>query len=308
MRIDEIIATSRPCFSFEFFPPKSPEGEERLFETVAALRELAPSFVSVTYGAGGGTRALTVDIVKRIKNELGIEAMAHFTCVGHTRAELHEVLDEMRDAGIENVLALRGDPPKGETEFTPVPGGLSHGSELAALVSESYDFCIGGACYPETHPEAPDPETDLATLHYKLSAGSSFLITQLFFDNEDYFQFVARARASGIEVPIIPGIMPVTNFEQIKRFTEMCGARIPSALHEQLEARHSAGDSEGVVDLGVAYATLQCADLLARGAPGIHFYTLNKSPATRAILSALKAARPWERAPASAPARASQPA
>jgi methylenetetrahydrofolate reductase (NADPH) len=308
MRIDQIIATSTPCFSFEFFPPKTPEGEERLFETIAELRELSPSFVSVTYGAGGSTRALTVDIVKRIKNELGIEAMAHFTCVGHTRAELHEVLDEMRDSGIENVLALRGDPPRGETEFRPVPGGLSHGSELAALVSESYDFCVGGACYPETHPEAPDPETDLAHLHYKLGAGTSFLITQLFFDNEDYFRFVARARASGIEAPIIPGIMPITNFEQIKRFTEMCGARIPKVLHEQLNARHAVGDSEAVVDLGVAYATLQCADLLARGAPGIHFYTLNKSPATRAILSALKAARPWQRASASAPAAASQPA
>jgi methylenetetrahydrofolate reductase (NADH) len=308
MRIEDIIGGSRPCFSFEFFPPKTPEGEEKLFETVAALRTLEPSFVSVTYGAGGGTRALTVDIVKRIKNELGIEAMAHFTCVGHTREELHDVLGEMRDAGIENVLALRGDPPKGETEFKPVPGGLSHGSELAALISESYDFCVGGACYPETHPEAVDPESDLATAQYKVAAGAKFLITQLFFDNEDYFDFVDRARESGIEVPIIPGIMPVTNFEQIKRFTSMCGARIPAPLLEQLEASHDPDNLEAVQDLGVAYATLQCADLLARGAPGIHFYTLNKSPATRAILSALKGARPWERAPASAPAAANQTA
>src|SRR3954447_17251850 len=161
MRIDQIIQGSEPSFSFEFFPPKTPQGEEQLFETVATLRRLDPSFVSVTYRAGGGTRAPTGDIVKRIKNEIGIEAMAHFTCVGHTREELHEVLAEMRDAGIENVLPLRGDPPKGETEFKPVPGGLSHGSELAALISESYDFCIGGACYPELHPEAVDSETDL---------------------------------------------------------------------------------------------------------------------------------------------------
>jgi methylenetetrahydrofolate reductase (NADPH) len=303
MKIDRILETSRPCFSFEFFPPKTPEGEERLFETIAALRRLEPSFVSVTYGAGGGTRALTVDIVKRMKNELGIEAMAHFTCVGHTSEELHEVLREMRNAGIENVLALRGDPPKGETEFRPAPGGLSHGSELAALISESYDFCVGGACYPETHPEALDPESDLRTLHYKVSAGCAFLITQLFFDNRDYFDFVERARATGVEVPIVAGIMPITNFEQIKRFTSMCGATIPPGLHEQLEAAAAEGD-EAVVDLGIAYATQQCADLLARGAPGIHFYTLNKSTATRTILSALKAARPWERRLASVPAGA----
>jgi methylenetetrahydrofolate reductase (NADPH) len=300
MRIEEIIARQHPCFSFEFFPPKTPEAEQQLFETVAALSELDPSFVSVTYGAGGSTRALTVDVVKRIKNELGVEAMAHLTCVGHTREELHVVLNEMHDAGIENVLALRGDPPRGESEFRPVTGGLAHGSELAALISESYDFCIGGACYPETHPEAPDADTDLSNLHYKLAAGASFLITQLFFDNEDYFRFVERARTSGVAVPIIPGIMPITGFEQIKRFTSICGATIPAALHDQLEVLHEAGDNEGVVDLGVAYATLQCADLLARGAPGVHFYTLNKSPATRAILSALKAARPWERARASA--------
>ena len=292
MRIDQIIgAQGKPSFSFEFFPPKTPEGEQKLFETVKTLRELDPTFVSVTYGAGGGDTPMT--------------PMAHLTCVGHTREELHDVLDEMRDAGIENIIALRGDPPKGETEFRQVPGGLSHGSELAALISESYDFCIAGACYPETHPEAPDRDFDLRTVHYKVAAGTSFLITQLFFDNRDYFEFVDRARASGIDVPIIAGIMPITNFDQIKRFTSMCGAAIPPALHEQLEARNKDGE-EAVAELGVAYATLQCADLLARGAPGIHFYTLNKSPATRGILSALKAARPWEQASASAPAPAHQ--
>ncbi len=304
MRIDQIIKASRPdrpVFSFEFFPPKTPEGENNLYATLSSLRELEPSYVSVTYGAGGSTRALTVEIVKKIKNELDIEAMAHFTCVGHTREELHSVLDEIQAAGIENVIALRGDPPTGENEFEPVLGGLSHGSELAALIAESYDFCIAGACYPETHPDAPDFETDLRNLHYKVSAGASFLITQLFFDNADYFRFVERARESGIEVPIIPGIMPINNFEQIKRFTNMCGATIPAALHEQLEARH-AEDPDSVAELGIAYATMQCADLLAKGAPGIHFYTLNKSSATRAILSALKAARPWERSGSSAAA------
>lgn len=304
MRIDQIIAASRPdrpVFSFEFFPPKTSEGESNLYATLSSLRELEPSYVSVTYGAGGSTRALTVEIVKKIKNELEIEAMAHFTCVGHTREELHSVLDEIQAAGIENVIALRGDPPKGENVFKSLPGGLSHGSELAALIAESYDFCIAGACYPEAHPDAPDFETDLRNLHYKISAGASFLITQLFFDNADYFRFVERARESGIEVPIIPGIMPINNFEQIKRFTNMCGATIPPALHEQLAARH-AEDPDSVSELGIAYATMQCADLLARGAPGIHFYTLNKSSATRAILSALKAARPWERSGSSAAA------
>lgn len=295
MRIDEIIATSsEPCFSFEFFPPRTEEGERNLYAALEELAPLNPSFASVTYGAGGSSRDKTIEITGSLKRDLGIEAMAHLSCVGATIEELHEVLDEVRDAGIENVLALRGDPPKGEAEWRAHPGGLRYSTELAALVAEHYDFAIGAACFPEVHPDAPSLEHDLRFLRGKVAAGASFLITQLFFDNRLYFDFVDAAREAGIEVPIVPGIMPVTNVAQIKRFTSMCGASIPASLLEQLELR--AEDPDAVVELGVAYATLQCADLLARGAPGIHFYTLNKSPATRAILSALRLHRPWERA------------
>jgi methylenetetrahydrofolate reductase (NADPH) len=298
MRIDQILEERRPCFSFEFFPPKDAEGDQRLRRTLAELSEDSPAFVSVTYGAGGSTRARTVEITSDIKREFGIEAMAHLSCVGTTVEELVGLLDEVEGAGIENVLALRGDPPRGETEWMPHPGGLSYSTELATLISDRYDFTVGAACFPEVHPEAPDLEHDLRFLREKVAAGVSFLITQLFFDNDLYFDFVDEARAAGITVPIIPGIMPITNFAQIKRFTEMCGASIPDALERELAAR--ADDPEAVTELGVAYAALQCSELLARGAPGIHFYTLNKSPATRAILAALRAARPWDRTPAPA--------
>src|SRR5947209_7617846 len=219
--------------------------------------------------------------------------MAHLSCVGSTREELDQILDQIAGAGIENVLALRGDPPRGETEWQPHPGGLHYSTELAALISERRVFGIGAACFPEIHPDAPDLAHDLRFLKQKVEAGASFLITQLFFDNELYFRFVEEARGAGIEVPILPGIMPITDVSQIKTITGMCGATIPETLLEQLE--HRTGDPDAVLQLGVSYATLQCAELLARGAPGIHFYTLNRSPATRAILSALKLLRPWVR-------------
>jgi methylenetetrahydrofolate reductase (NADPH) len=295
MRIDRILAEKRPVFSFEFFPPKTDEGMANLRKTLDELRQDKPDFVSVTYGALGTTRERTVEITRFIKQDLGIEAMAHLTCVGASKEELRAVLDQIRDAGIENVLALRGDPPEGETEWKPHPGGLKYSTELARLISEHYDFAIGGAAFPEVHPESPDLAHDLRFLKQKLESGVSFLITQLFFDNDLYFDFVEQARAAGIDVPIVPGIMPITNFAQIKRITSLCGATIPPQLEAELAAR--AEDPEAVAELGVAYATLQCADLLARGAPGIHFYTLNKSPATRAILAALRAARPWDRVP-----------
>jgi methylenetetrahydrofolate reductase (NADPH) len=296
MRIDEIIATrAEPVFSFEFFPPKTEEGERNLQGALRELGPLEPSYVSVTYGAGGSTRDRTIEIVKSLKDEHGLEAMAHLSCVGTTQEELREILDEVRDAGIDNVLALRGDPPQGESEWRPHPGGLHYSTELATLIREHYDVCIGAACFPEVHPEAVDLAHDLKFLKEKVAAGATFLITQLFFDNRLYFDFVDEARAAGIDVPIIPGIIPVTNVDQIKRFTQMCGASIPGPVLEQLELRRE--DADAVIQLGVAYATLQCADLLARGAPGIHFYTLNKSPATRAILSALRTLRPWEAGP-----------
>jgi methylenetetrahydrofolate reductase (NADPH) len=296
MRIAEILEQRRPAFSFEFFPPKTEDGQATLESTLAVLKDDRPDYVSMTYGAGGATRDRTVELTRWIKNDLGIEAMAHLSCVGEPTERLLEILGQIEAAGVENVLALRGDPPRGETEWTPHPGGLHYSVELIRLIRERFDFCVGAACFPEVHPDAPDRESDINYARAKQEAGAGFLITQLFFDNELYFEFVEDARAAGITVPIITGIMPITNFGQIKRFTEMCGASIPDELEGELNGR--ADDPEAVAELGVAYATLQCSDLLARGAPGIHFYTLNRSPATRAILAAVRAAHPWTRATA----------
>ena len=300
MRIDRILEEAgEPVFSFEFFPPKSDAGERVLGLALESLRQLDPAFVSVTYGALGTSRDRTLELTKWIKRELGIEAMAHLSCVGSTRADLAGVLNEMREAGIENILALRGDPPRGESDWKPHPGGLRYSTELARMITAEYDACVGGACFPEVHPEAPDLAHDLHFLKEKVDSGVSFLITQLFFDNELYFRFVDQARAAGIDVPILPGVMPITDLRQIKTITGMCGASIPPALMEALEWRSH--DPEAVTALGVSYATLQCAELLARGAPGVHFYTLNRSHATRAILSALRVLRPWvERRPGEA--------
>ena len=291
MRISQALATQRPFFSFEFFPPRTDEACAHLLETARTLRELRPSFVSVTYGAGGSTRARTVELSKRIQNEIGLNVMAHVTCVGSTRADLRAVLNDIEAAGIENVLALRGDPPKDGAVFESVPGGFAYASDLTAMLERNYHFCIGGACYPEKHIEAASMDEDLRNLKRKVDAGAEFLITQLFFDNDRYFAFVDRAREAGITVPILPGIMPITNFEQISRFTAMCGATIPPKLLAELQVRRD--EPKAVEELGVAYATLQCTDLLRRGASGVHFYTLNKSPATRAIVSALLAATAW---------------
>ena len=222
--------------------------------------------------------------------------MAHLSCVGEPRERLVAILEEIQAADIQNVLALRGDPPRGEAKWQPHPGGLSYSVELIRLIRERFDFCVGAACFPEVHLDAPDRASDLRYAKEKVEAGAGFLITQLFFDNEVYFDYVDEARGAGIDVPIIPGIMPITNYGQIHRFTDMCGATIPEDLERQLNGR--ADDPEAVAELGVAYATLQCSDLLARGAPGVHFYTLNRSPATRAILAALRAAHPWTRATA----------
>jgi methylenetetrahydrofolate reductase (NADPH) len=294
VRIDEILARNDgPTFSFEFFPPKTEEGERNLYDAIAALRPLEPDYVSVTYGAGGSTRDKTIEIVSRIREEYGLEAMAHFTCVGATVPQLRETLDRIAEAGLDNVLALRGDPPQGQQEWTKTEGGLEFSRELVELIRADYPFAIGAACFPETHIHATSPEDDLRYLKEKVDAGADFLITQLFFHNAAFYDFVARARALGIEVPIIPGILPITNIAQLHRITGLCGAVVPEALLAELEARRD--EPQAVHDFGVAYATLQCADLLASGAPGIHFYTLNRSPATRAILSALKLLRPWER-------------
>lgn len=286
MRIVEKLGGSKPAISFEFFPPKDQEGVDRLFTTVADLAPFAPAYVSVTYGAGGSTRQLTVDLVGRIQREVGIEAMAHLTCVGATQAELGGVLDQLEQKGVQNVITLRGDPPKGSTSFITPEGGFGHASELAAFVKQRGSFCVAGACYPEKHPEAVSLETDLQMLKRKVDAGAEFLISQLFFDNADYFAFAERARSLGITVPIIAGIMPVTNVSQIKRFTAMCGARMPDGLMQKLEL--VAADADAVGEIGVQHAVAQCRELLAKGAPGVHFYTLNRSKATVEILRRLR--------------------
>lgn len=290
MRIIDCFGSGQPVFSFEFFPPKTDEGVKNLLATIADLAGLGPSFVSVTYGAGGTTRELTVDLVARIKHDIGLEALAHLTCVGHSAAEIGGILDQLRSRGIENVLALRGDPPRGESQFVRPPDGFGYAQELVRFIRARYDFCIGGACYPEGHVECASKEEDLQHLEEKADAGAEFLITQLFFDPQDYFAFVQAARAIGIDRPIVPGIMPVTNVGQIERFTAMCGARIPHALRERLEAVRE--DEAAVVAVGVEWATNQAEVLLAGGAPGIHFYTLNRSTATRRIFENLRVGKP----------------
>jgi methylenetetrahydrofolate reductase (NADPH) len=289
MRIAELFTPgAKPVFSFEFFPPKTEEGHASLIATIRELAELSPSFVSVTYGAGGSTRERTIELVSYIKRELGIEAMAHLTCVGSSRAELSAILNRFESAKIENVIALRGDPPAGESNFRPHPDGLSHASDLVRMIREQRrPFCVAAAAYPESHVESPSPEEDLRYLVQKVDAGVDVLITQLFFENSRYFDFVARARQAGISVPIVPGIMPVTNVAQIERFTRLCGATIPPMLRERLDPAR--GDAEAVVRIGIEHATAQCRDLLAGGAPGVHFYTLNRSRSTYTILKQLRA-------------------
>lgn len=286
MKIKDMLARGERLVSFEFFPPKTDAGLESLEEAVKALKPCRPSFVSVTYGAGGSTREKTIGLVTRIKKDVGLEAMAHLTCVGSTKDEIKSILDRLADGGVENVLALRGDPPKGQEGFVKTEGGFAYANELVSFIKdEGYPFCVGAACYPEGHPESDNLDLDMDNLIRKVEAGVDFLITQLFFDNQDYFPFVRRARHAGIDVPIIPGLMPVTNFAQVQRFTKMCGARIPQELYRRLKVVQR--DSSAVVATGTYWTTRQAKYLLEGGAPGVHFYTLNKSSATLAVHAAL---------------------
>jgi methylenetetrahydrofolate reductase (NADPH) len=290
MRISDRLQQKRATLSFEFFPPRDDIGFWDLYRTIESLKPLQPDYVSVTYGAGGSTRRQTRDLVSRIKRDIGIETVAHITCVGATQEELARVIDEFRGEGIENVLALRGDPPQGEGRFRPTEGGFAYASDLVAFIRGRCDLCIGAACYPEVHPEAPDADTDLANLRRKVDAGADYLISQLFFDNADFLSFCERARDAGIDVPIIAGIMPILSVRQIKRFTTMCGARIPPDLLRRIEAVED--DSEAVRHVGMYHATRQCLELLNAGVAGIHFYTLNRSTATRAIYQLIRAGLP----------------
>lgn len=285
MRIDQLFAQRLPTLSFEFFPPKTDEGFQSLYRTIDDLKPLAPSFVSITYGAGGSTRARTVDLTERVQSEIGIRAMSHLTCVGHTRDELGEILDDLFAKGVRNVLALRGDPPAGSAHFTPTPGGFAFSQELVGFVRGRHDFCIGVAGYPEGHPTCLNLTRDLEHLKGKVDAGANFITTQLFFDNDDFFRWRDRVRAMGVRVPIVAGIMPIVNVSQIKRFVSMCGAKIPHPLLVKLESLES--DPDAVYRAGVDHAVAQCRSLLAAGVDGLHFYTLNKSKATVEIVQSL---------------------
>jgi methylenetetrahydrofolate reductase (NADPH) len=282
MRISSLLAARRPVFSFEFFPPKTDAGYRALFRTIEELKRLDPGFVSVTCGAAGSTRSKTAELVIRIQRELGITAMAHMTCTGQTQGELAETLATLEAAGVENVLALRGDPPRDQPDWRPVPGGFRHASELAAFVKSRFSFTLGGACYPEKHHQAESFEADIAHLVEKVEAGVEFLITQLFLDNRHYFAFLERARAAGITLPIVPGIMPMVSAHNLRTAMRLSpGSETPAALERALAEVED--DKERSLEVGVAWATAQCRELLARGAPGIHFYTLNQSPATRRV-------------------------
>ena len=284
MRISQLYGSGKPVISFEFFPPKTEKGYQSLFRTISELQDLDPGFVSVTMGAGGSTRRKTVDLVTQIQRELDLTAMAHLPCVGFERSEVAEILKSLQEAGLENVLALRGDPPQ-EGEFTPPLDGFDHAVDLVRFIRERGYHDIGAACFPEVHPAAPSAEVDLKHLHAKVESGVDFLITQLFFDNQKYFDFLTRARAIGIDVPIVPGIMPITSMANARRMLTMGGGQMPGELEAELDR---VGDNdEAAAELGIRWATEQCRELIDRGAPGIHFYTLNRSPATRRIHASL---------------------
>ena len=293
MKIADIYRRTQPAISFEFFPPKTDDAELKLFETVETLRPLKPSFVSVTYGAMGSTRSNTLRIVEQIKSKTGIEAAAHLTCVAHSRQEIEQILENLASRGIENIVALRGDAPKGESGFRPPAHGFAHASELVRFIKThpkfGSRFSLAVAGYPEGHLECRDKKKDLEHLKHKVDQGADIVITQLFFANREYFDFVERARAAGIGIPIVPGIMPVTHAAQIKRFAEMCGCVIPREMEERLAGLDNNPDA--AENYGIEYATRQCRELLDAGVPGLHFYTLNKSRATLQIYRQLELSR-----------------
>lgn len=276
-----------PVISFEFFPPKTEEGDRNLIEkTVPALMQIKPDFCSVTYGAGGSTRDKTLGIVEQIQKRYGLTAMAHLTCVGSTREQLRDVLMDAKARGIKNILALRGDPPGGVGEFQKTPGGFEFSSELVAFIREVNGFSIGTAGFPEGHIACKEGKVvDWQRLKNKVDAGADFVVTQLFFDNADFFEFRDYVRKIGVKVPIVPGMLPILSGSQIKKFTTLCGAKIPAAMLAKLE--QLGDDDEAVTQYGIEYATRQCEELLRQGAEGLHFYTLNKVRSTLAVVKNL---------------------
>jgi methylenetetrahydrofolate reductase (NADPH) len=285
MGIADLYEQSDPVVSFEFFPPKTDAGYRSLFHTIEDLKQLSPGFVSVTMGAGGSTRTKTVDITIDITREIGLVTMCHLPCTGFRPGEVDAILDQLDAGGVHNVLALRGDPPADDPDFVPPSDGFKYANELVEYIAERGGFSIGAACCPEVHPEAVDAETDLANLKRKVDAGTNFLVSQLFLDNAKFFDFVERARAADISIPIVPGIMPIATVAGIRRMAGMNSTAIPDELEAELQRVE--GDDDATYALGVRWATMQCEDLLARGINGIHFYTLNRSPATREIYQSL---------------------
>ena len=284
MKIREMLQKGR-TISFEFFPPRNADGIPGVLHTVSELTAYCPDFISVTYGAGGSTRQFTEEITISAKELAGVEVMAHLTCAGQTVDELDEVLQRLDGAGIENVIALRGDPPRGEQAFTVTEGGFSHASELVSHLKANYEFGIAAACYPEGHAEAVSLERDLEFAKLKVDNGADFLITQLFFDNDDYFAFADRAAAAGIDVPVLPGVLPVLSAPQIRRFTALCGSKIPADLDAELDRLGE--DDDTVRELGIEYAARQVEELWDAGVPGVHFYVLNRSYSVSKILDRL---------------------
>jgi methylenetetrahydrofolate reductase (NADPH) len=283
MKLSAEYSEGRFGLSFELFPPKTPGGVAALFEHVTRLVEFGPSFVTCTYGAGGSSQNTTLEVVARVRREFDLPVATHLTCVGRTVAQLGDYLRQARDEGVEYVVALRGDPPRGDAAFRPVEGGLRYANELVSLIRREFpEFGIAVAGYPETHQEAPSPEVDLANLRRKVDAGADVVITQLFYDNADFFRFRDRCQAAGIRVPIVPGLLPVTNFSQIQRITSLCGAKLPGDFVRRLEA--AGGDADRQFAVGVEFATRQTQALVDAGVPGIHFYVLNRSEAAAEVL------------------------
>lgn len=283
-KIADILKEKKRTYSFEFFPPKTEKGEANLYKTAATFAELGPDWFSVTYGAGGSTRQKTMEIVDELQKRFDIPVMHHFTCVGHSRAELKSIIGEMEKRNIHNILALRGDAPEGEEEWKPAPDGLEYCYQLIELIrTHGNTFSIGVAGFPEGHIDCPDKETDSKYLKIKIDAGGEFVITQLFFDNKDYFEYLDRAKKVGVGVRIIPGIIPITNYKTLIRFCNTCGATIPDRVHDIF--RPLDGNDEATYKAGVDFVVEQCNDLLKGGAPGLHFYSLNKVNPTKEILS-----------------------
>jgi methylenetetrahydrofolate reductase (NADPH) len=286
MRIRDMYQDDRCGVSFEIFPPKSPDGDESLRRALERLAPYGPAFISCTYGAGGTTRTRTIEWCAEIQSRFGLTATSHFTCLGGSKTEIQEWLDLARKNNIRNIMALRGDPPAGETVFRPAPGGLRYANELVALIRGRHpEMGIGVAGYPEKHQECPDSQTDLENLKRKVEAGADAVYTQLFYSNKSFFDFRDRYHKLGIKVPLIPGIMPITEFSRIKRITSMCGAAIPAELGARLEAAQD--DPQAQFEIGVGHAVRQCDELLGAGVAGIHFYVLNRSKACETILDQL---------------------